>query len=179
MNNNRKGFTPIAIVLLAVAIVAIVGVGAYYYFKASSAPTVQQPGNNNPPVVVTSTTPIATPTSTLVATTTPSGGFIMMPDNGPVGVSVTIYGSGFAATGNTVTMNGMVGGSLKDIASNGKSITFTIPSSLGPNCKSDQACPQYLLEVTPRTYAIAVISDGVTQNIGNFTVIASGTPIGL
>jgi hypothetical protein len=176
MTRNRKGFSPIAIILLGVAVIAAAGIGAYYYFKP--APASQQSAGNNPPTAVTSTSTVASPTSTTpVSSSTAS--FIMTPDNGPVGVPVTVSGSGFAATGNMVTMNGMVSGSLRNLSSNGKSITFTIPSSLGPNCQPNQACPQFMLLVTPHVYTIAVISNGVTRSVGSFTVTASGTPIGL
>jgi hypothetical protein len=191
MNMNRKGLAPITIVLLVILGVVVIGVGAFYYFHNTSVPSPVAPVNNSSSTVATSGEPtipgngVPTPTSTTpippaITTSTTSEGFIMMPDNGPVGSRVTIYGKGLAAMSNTVTMDGMVSGSLKNIASNGGSITFTIPSSLGPNCKPNEACPDYLVEVSPRVYAVAIISpSGVTQAMGNFTVTASGTPIGL
>jgi hypothetical protein len=125
--------------------------------------------SNNVPQSIGSFTVVGTSS----ATSTPVTGYrsYLAPSSGPVGTVVTIHGSGFAPTGNQVTMDGMVAGSLSDLSSpDGKTLTFAVPSSLGPNCKPDQACPMYLMEVTARSYTVAVILNGVTYDIGTFTV---------
>lgn len=192
---KNKGFAPITVILLAVVGLAILGAGVYYYLKPSAPAAVTQvPAGNDgtSSSAPTSTVPIVTPSSTTSTSTVshpsstasnpPTGentsssdNFIMMPDSGPVGTSVIIYGSGFAAAGNTVTINGLVSGSLKNLTSSGGSVRFTIPSAVGPNCAPNEMCAQYLMEVTPNVYTIAVISNGITRTVGSFTVTASGT----
>jgi hypothetical protein len=168
MDMGRRGFAPIAIALIVAACIIVIG-GAFYYFHRM--PPASAPVNNNPPVVATSTVPTSTPTSTPI---TSYRGYLT-PSSGRVGTVVTIHASGFAPTGNQVTLDGMVAGSLDDLSSpDGKTLTLTVPSSLGPNCKPDQACPMYLRVVTAGSYSVAVISNGVTYNIGTFTVTGGG-----
>lgn len=151
--------------IIGILVIALICLGAYCYIKAASSTVL---------VGVVASSPTSTVTSTPVNPTPPvipSSTATLSPESGPVGTVITIHDNGFALTGNTVTINGMVSGSLKSLPSNGNTIVFTMPSSLGPNCKPDQACPQYLMEVTNNTYAVAVISpSGVTQAVGNFTV---------
>ncbi len=155
-----------AVILLVIVGIAVLG-GVFYYLH--SGPSTPSPSNNNPPVVTTSTTP--------TSTSTPITGYrsYLTPLSGPVGTVVTIHASGFAPTGNQITLDGMVGASLENVASpDGKTLTFTVPSSLGPNCKPDQACPMYLRVVTAGLYTVSVISNGTTYNIGMFTVTGGG-----
>lgn len=169
---DRRGFAPIAIVLLVIAGIAVLG-GVFYYFH--SRPSMPPPANNNPPVVATSTTPTSTATSTATSTPITTYRSYLTPSSGPVGTVVTIHGSGFAPTGNQVTLDGMVAGLLDGLSSpDGKTLTFTVPSGLGPNCKPDQACPMYMRVITPGSYAVGVISNGITYNIGTFTVTGVG-----
>lgn len=167
MRRDQRGFAPIALIVLIVIGIAVLG-GVFYYFHKSPPPP--SPIVNNPPVVATSTAPISTtPSSTTRGYLTPT--------SGPVGTLVTIHGSGFAAMGNTIALDGLVTESLIDVSSpDGKTLTFIVPRSLGPNCKPDQACPMYLILVTARSYNVSVISDGVTHNIGTFTVTGGVFP---
>jgi len=179
MNTNKEGFAPIAIVLAAIIGIAVVG-GVSFYFYSANRPAPSQPvGGNNSPVA--SSTPIATPSSSVSSTlpkaptsTTQNPGkkFALYPASGPVGTVVTINRSGFAATGNVVTLNGLTTASLKDLSSaDGKTIKFTLPENIGPNCKADEACAQYLALVSPgENLDVVVISDGVSYEIGSFTV---------
>jgi hypothetical protein len=90
---------------------------------------------------------------------------------------VTIHGLGFGAD-NTIEMAGLVGASMKDVASpDGKTLTFQVPANLGPNCAPNQACAQFLMVVTPRAYEVAVITNGRTQNIRTFTVTGGGMQV--
>jgi hypothetical protein len=156
MNKKGFGFSLVILVVAALALVAVFAVGGYYYSKTTPAPSVPPPSS--------------------VASSTVSSSVSVSPGSGPVGTVITLHGTGFAATGNTVTLNGMVDGSTKNLTSaDGKTIMFSMPSSLGPNCKPNEACPMYLLLVTNNTYTIAVISNGNTQTIGTFTV--TGKPL--
>jgi hypothetical protein len=114
------------------------------------------------------------------STTGPSAPYrsYLTPTSGLVGATVTIHASGFAATGNQVTLNGMVSAQLSDLPSpDGKTITFVVPQDLGPNCKTNEACPMYVMLVGVGSYNVGVITNGVTQNIGSFTVTGGGLPI--
>lgn len=159
MRRDKRGFAPIAVIVLIVVGVAILG-GVFFYFHKTSAPVKPLT-----PIVATSTTPTSTTTSTTY----------LSPASGSVGTVVTIHGSGFAKTGNTVLIDGMVAVSLESISSSdGNTLTFTMPQTLGPVCKSEM-CAQYLVEVTPKAYSVSVVSNNVTQDIGSFTV--TGTPL--
>jgi hypothetical protein len=178
---SKKGLSTINIILLVVA--AFVVGALIYYFHEGSDVSAYLPVNGSSSTVATSGEPISPGTvfQAPPATTTPSTTVItatLTPKTGGVGTAVTIHGSGFASTGNMVTMNGLVNGSLDNLPSaDGNTIKFTIPSNLGPNCNPDQACPQYLIVVTNNTYNIAVISNGVTQNIGVFIVDDNPTQV--
>ncbi len=172
MNINRRGLAPVIMILLIAAGIVVLG-GVFYYFHMQApsvpAPVSTAPASSTPPVIATTTTP----TSTGISTST-STGFSLSPSSGLVGTMVTIHGSGFAATGNTVTFGGLVGPSMKDISSpDGKMLTFTVPSTLGPNCKPTEPCPQFIMVITPpHTYSVSVISGDITQNVGTFTVLS-------
>jgi hypothetical protein len=168
MTMNKRGFTPIALILLVVAGIAVLGGVFYYYLTPASIPPV---------VVTTSTTPTSTSNSTSTATSSPIGTYkaYLSPTSGLIGSTVTIHGSGFAATGNKVLFNGMVAASMSNLSSaNGKTLTFVVPQDLGPNCKPNEMCAQYLMVVGARAYTVTVVSNGVTQNLGTFTVTAGG-----
>jgi hypothetical protein len=97
----------------------------------------------------------------------------LSPSSGSVGTSVTVSGSGFGAT-STVLINGMVAASLTNLpVSSTGTLTFVVPSSLGPNCAPTQPCPLYLLLVNPGTYNVTVVSNGDTSNALPFTVTTS------
>jgi hypothetical protein len=172
MRRDRRGFAPIALILLVVAGIVVLGGVFYYFHKVTPA---QTPAGSTPPIVATSTTPTSTATSTPPPPITIYRSYLS-PSSGAVGTVVTIHASGFASTGNQVTLNGMVSGSLDNLFSpDGKMLVFTVPSTLGPNCKADQACPMYLLMVTAGSYKVNVIlPTGATENIGTFMVTGGG-----
>ncbi len=155
---NRRGFAPIGIALIVAACVIVFG-GAFYYLHTRGASTL-------PPVA-------QQPTPSSTAPTPPTTSAPLYPSSGPIGATVTINGSGFAATGNVVTMNGLTAASLKGLFSaDGKTITFIVPTTLGPVC-SKGICAAFLVEVTPgTTYAVDVVApDGSSsQTIGTFTI---------
>ena len=49
-------------------------------------------------------------------------------------------------------------------------LTFTVPSSLSPNCPNDSVCPMYMRLVTPGQYTVTVQNSNGTSNAVNFTV---------
>ena len=175
------------IVLFVVFVLCIVGF-CVEANKRSAATVV-------PPIVTaTTTTATSTGTSTSVISTstpvttapgnpTPVVGPVIInllsPDTGSVGTTVTIYGSGFIAS-NKVLLDGNVGAAdvhLGSFTNGHQSITFTIPSAIGPNCKPDQACPMYMRLVTNGTYQVAVENDNGTSNALSLA-ITGGTSVG-
>jgi len=176
MSTNNKGFSPIAIAWLVVAVVIVVAGGVFYYTHMANRTTPplaaqSQPSNGNSPVGATST-PSSTSPAHSTGPASPTKKFPIYPASGPVGATITLNGSGFAATGNIVTLNGLTSASLKDLPSaDGKTVKFVLPSALGPNCKPDEMCAEYLVDVTAgTTFDVAIISNGVTQDLGPFTV---------
>ena len=173
------------IVLFIILVACIIG----FCVEANkrSATTVVLP-------VVTATTTATTPTGTstsvaststepVVTTPVPQSGPVILnslsPAIGSVGTAVTIYGSGFIAS-NKVLLDGNVGAADVHLGlfTNGhQSITFTVPSSIGPNCKPDQACPMYMRLVTNGTYQVAVENDNGTSNALSLA-ITGGTSVG-
>ena len=149
---------------------------AVFFGWAHRPPAVSQPA----PITIATSTPA---TSTPPVTTTPpvvvtppivQGIDITSatPASGPVGTEVTLSGSGF--TSNDVVLFG--GGAIAavHVSSNGTKLSFVVPSSAGPYCKPDQACPMYEMLVTPNTYKVSVenTSNYVTSvNSISFTVI--------
>jgi len=169
-----KTNTTYALAVLIVVIIIIVPF-AYGFFRALP-PT--------PPLTATSTVPVGTSTE---ATTTPveptqpsqpttpvgpapvsspSISYIA-PISGKVGSTVSVYGSGFLPT-NTVLFDG---GPVNDVAAESSSVlTFTVPSSVGADCKPDQACPMYERLISNGTNTISVRNANGTSNSVNFTV---------
>ncbi len=97
------------------------------------------------------------------------------PVSGPVGTAVTITGSGFASTGNNVSMRSyLVAGNLT--SGDGKTLQFTVPATLAPNCAVGTACPQYIVSVTPGDYSVVVTNANGTSTAQIFSV-TSGTSI--
>lgn len=100
---------------------------------------------------------ISCPTARLVITS-------LSPDSGAVGSQVTVYGSGFTTTGNTVRFGS---GIITNIGSNdGRAISFTVPANMtGYNN----------LPVGLGVYPVSVSNaSGYTSNTLPFTVTALG-----
>lgn len=91
----------------------------------------------------------------------------LQPTSGLVGTSVTITGSGFTATNNSVKFGG---GYLNGISSNGTAVTFTVPDGLTPCPPGGTVCAQSFMQVTPGVYSVSVINANGTSNIVNFAV---------
>jgi hypothetical protein len=91
------------------------------------------------------------------------------PTAGPVGTEVTVRGSGFAPTGNTVKFGA---GYIRNLTSQGgTTLRFTVPDGLDL-CAPDtaQPCPGSYPPMTPGDYAVAVTSRGTTSQSITFTV---------
>lgn len=88
----------------------------------------------------------------------------LSPDNGAVGSSVTVYGSGFGVSGNTVHFGG---GIITNIGSqDGRAISFTVPSQLVGYNSQPVGLGVYPVSVTN--------SAGYTSNTLPYTVTALG-----
>jgi len=99
---------------------------------------------------------------------TPSINYLS-PSSGYVGTQVTVSGSNLSTNGsNTINFGS---GAIQNVFSNGSSVTFTVPSSVGPYCQPGYACPQYLQQVTPGTYNVSVMNSYGTSNTIPFTVL--------
>jgi hypothetical protein len=113
-------------------------------------------------VACPSTTPVSAPT---ISSITPTAG--------PSQTNVTITGTGF--TDNNIVHLSV--GAISGLGSinNGTSITFTLPSSIGPYCKPGQACPMYMALLTNGTYPVSVETANGSSNSVSFTVTGSQT----
>lgn len=97
------------------------------------------------------------------------------PAQGATGTVVTLYGNGFA---NSNIVHFAIGG-IGPIAAgnNGTTLTFTVPSSIGPYCKPDQACALYLELLNAGTYPVSVENANGISNAVSFTIIGNSTLI--
>ncbi|HEY4488104.1 MAG TPA: IPT/TIG domain-containing protein [Candidatus Paceibacterota bacterium] len=91
------------------------------------------------------------------------------PTSGTVGQTVTVYGSGFSYSGNTVRFGN---GTIANVASyDGATLSFTVPQYLTGYGM------QY---VTPGTYNVSVTNQsGVTSNAVSFAVSSGGSYTGV
>jgi hypothetical protein len=103
----------------------------------------------------------------------------IVPNSGPIGTQVTIQGSGFTDSGNTVIFGvgsrAYSSGSVypNHSSDNGSVIIFTIPEHYDPACEySSSPCPYAALPTVPGTYGVAVSNVNGQSNTQNFTVIA-------
>ena len=122
-----------------------------------------------------SSTPVLTPSSVYISSVTPSAG--------PVGTLVTVVGFGFTndnivhfaggAIAHVSATPGMAVDCTTDPTCHGGvqyTLTFTVPSSIGPYCPPGTACPMYMQLITPNTYQISIENANGTSNTASFTV---------
>ncbi len=95
------------------------------------------------------------------------------PTQGPSGTTVTVYGTGFTAHNIVHFAIGSVG----TIVAQQGSISFTVPSSIGPYCKPMQACPMYLALINAGTYPISIENENGISNTVQFTVTNNSSVI--
>jgi peptidoglycan hydrolase-like protein with peptidoglycan-binding domain len=98
------------------------------------------------------------------------------PSSGGVGTTVTIYGQGFTHS-NTIHFG--LGGVMNVDSSNGTTLTYTIPQSMGPLCAPGMYCAQYLQQVTAGSYNISVENSQGTSNAASFLVTDSATQVSI
>ena len=95
---------------------------------------------------------------------------LLSPTSGRVGTQVTLTGSGFTASNNTVHFG--IGGMQNVASANGTTIYYTIPSYLSA-CDlmtSGMACTPYAQSVVPGTYPLYVTNGNGASSILYFTV---------
>ncbi|HEX4104521.1 MAG TPA: hypothetical protein VHZ04_03565 [Candidatus Paceibacterota bacterium] len=96
----------------------------------------------------------------------------LTPSSGPVGTQVMImFPQGAAGDTFTVLMNSLV--AAKGLAyASGDMMEFAVPSNLAPDCKPNQACPQFMALTSPQTYSVSVLinDEGNPIPVGSFTV---------
>jgi hypothetical protein len=103
-----------------------------------------------------------------VNTGTPTISYLS-PNSGAVGTSVTVYGSGFSSSGNTVRFGNGIISNLT--SSDGRTVTFTVPSYLTGYGYQPVGLGTYQVSVSNNT--------GVVSNAVPFTITSvgsSGTP---
>lgn len=119
--------------------------------------------------------------------------FSITPSSGPTGTTVSIVGSGFAAS-NTIRFGSgaiadvPVSSSVAIACTNNPSchgginqtLQFTVPTSLGAYCPAGVACPMYAMLVTAGTYNVSVSNSSGTSDPVAFTVTGgpSISPVG-
>ncbi len=92
----------------------------------------------------------------------------LSPASGTVGTIITIKGSGFTSTGNTIKFG--IGSFIGQASADGQTLQFTVPSTLAPYCAPNMACPQFVMQVTPANYNVSVTNNNGTSNTEVFTV---------
>ena len=118
----------------------------------------------------------------------------LSPNAGHVGSTVSVTGFGFT-NDNTILLDGMLVARNVPITSSiavacttdpscvggiRQTLTFVVPSSVGPNCPPGSMCPMYLRLITPGTYNISVQNSTGTSNSLPFTVTsASAQPLSI
>lgn len=107
----------------------------------------------------------------------------LSPSSGPTGTVVTITGTGFThnnivhfAIGGIPNLVSTAIGS-DSTGSPQATITFTVPSTIGPYCKPDQACPLYLMLLNAGTYNVSVENEHGTSAATQFTVTGNNSTV--
>ena len=108
--------------------------------------------------------------STVTPATTPTISSVI-PSSAIAGTIVTIYGTGFTASNNSVLLSGSLSGSIaKNLSSsNGTTLMFTMPNSIGPNCFNQTICPDWVAILQAGTYNLSVENTNGTSNTVSFT----------
>jgi hypothetical protein len=115
-------------------------------------------------------------------TTSPVSIQSITPTSGPIGTTVSISGYGFTSSNTVLFSEGAINNipvsstsTVECFAAAGcpapqQVLTFTIPSSIGPNCSLKMACPMYVRLVTPGDYSIAIQNTNGTSATTTYTV---------
>jgi hypothetical protein len=168
---SQKGFAvlPMAVII---GVVVIIGLGGFFAYKhffsqkvvAQSQMQSEQQTQNQQDSQQQNT---QDQTKVTINATTPGQPAIrdIQPNSGTEGTTVTITGSGFTTTGNSIYLGTMI----EDIVpSNGTTLTFTISG-----CPyASPRCPAHLVS---GPHMVSVSNAHGTSNQVSFTVNASGT----
>jgi peptidoglycan hydrolase-like protein with peptidoglycan-binding domain len=111
-------------------------------------------------------------TNPVLPSTTPSISMVT-PSQGSVGTTVTLTGTNFDSSDILHFAAGAISG--YSVGNAGTTITFTIPSSIGPYCKPDVMCPAYAMLVTNGTYQVSVENSAGTSNTVPLVVTGATT----
>lgn len=97
----------------------------------------------------------------------------LSPSSGSTGTDVTIFGSGFTSTNNTIIFGGNNIGTAN--MSNG-TLSFEVPDSVGPPPCDGRVCQERpTMLIQPGTYSVLVQNSNGTSNSLNFTVTGGMT----
>lgn len=100
----------------------------------------------------------------------------LSPSSGPVGTTVTLHGSGFTSTGNTIVFSsntaGMSTGFSDRTSSDGKALTFVIPRLIAVGTSPTQ--PDFIVDLGD--YQISVTNKNGRTSIQTFTITTTVTP---
>lgn len=167
----------------------------YNGYPASTASSVQssatfthayaQAGTYTPVFTVTDDYghSVSASNTTVVSTgTVPNGGVTLYsasPNPAAIGTLVTLTGYGLTSN-NTILFGTNVAASNVAAYTNSsglQTLTFTVPSSVGPNCPSSSLCPAYRVAVMPGQYALSVQNSNGTSNTITFTVSSTNSTV--
>lgn len=139
-----------------IASIGIVGPQTRAAIKRLTIPPAATPTPTTPSSPATSTAPTAPPP----APTTDLGAITFSPSSVAVGDFVTITGSGFMATDNTLNLGS---GEIKNLNSfaNGTMITLQVPNRIGSS------------EVAPGTYSVSVTNASGKTASSNLVILSS------
>ena len=92
----------------------------------------------------------------------------LSPATGPPGTAVTLAGSGFSPTLNTITFGS---GTVSNVSSNGTSLIFTVPTTLISACANAvPPCPFAQQPTSAGVYNVSVTNALGTSNVVMFMV---------
>ena len=87
------------------------------------------------------------------------------PTSSPVGGSVTITGTGFAATDTVVIdVSTMFAKSFDASSPDGRTIGFTVPGFQMPNCSPRTICPMFVIPILEGDHTLSVVANGLESN---------------
>jgi len=95
---------------------------------------------------------------------------IITPTSGSIGDKVTLTGTGFTTTGNNINFGGIVNAVVNLSSTDGKTLTFTVPSQLCNQLSGSAVCPP----LKPGTYDVWVTNANGRSNSVTFEVTKSG-----
>jgi peptidoglycan hydrolase-like protein with peptidoglycan-binding domain len=101
--------------------------------------------------------------------------YSVYPSQVPIGGQVTISGSGFTVGSNEVFLNNNSLGFAT--LSNGGTLVFTVPQTVGTPCPARVFCIQGSRELTPGMYSLKVVNANGTSNTINLLVTSSNVGI--